>query len=510
MALIEVEFLKAPFEATVGLVLKTGRAVPVATLPPLGDDRLLLTFLWQDDPRIEGNFPGFSPPPGTILLRSSVRLTHASVAEIRLQPNTLGSSLTGTVWLLATATLNQVVLTLVGFDPGSGAVPLAVPQPLGALPLPAPNGAGIVAAALVADDSTITLRLATSALDNLAQPPASRLPAFLAEAGAGAANWLVHVPAELFVGMVLDPLVAGLSPPPGGTIVEEAPRASWVQHQGGAWGVLAGAGLEKKDACPGLFGAVDMSVEVTVSARFVEKHDESRIEIGLTIEVNASDWDAFRCWLGSAGFVSLGLGLVNPVLGIVAAIGSLTAVGEIVRGEVGAEAGSLSVDDFTEVSRTTSTVSYVGSVPVDPLPFSPNHSFALGPTGLDIRGTIIPIAPTHAVSFNPNQGSLVGAWASRVNCSLRSMDHAFDFQHVLVADNLKNASKLTLRTDAGEQVFDLDRWASERAPRTAAGRGRVIDAPGQALSLRANRVALIHRGELVIATPLNTLTRENA
>lgn len=717
MALIEIEFLKSAFEATVGLVVKAGRAIPFPTLPPLGDDRLILTFRWQGDPLIEAGFLGFAPPPGTILLRSSVVLTHASLAEIRLQPDTRGVSVTGTAWLLATATRNQVVLTLVGFDPGSGPVPLAVPQLLGALPLPSLDGAGIVAAALVADGSTATLRLATSVLDNPLQTPVNRLPTLLAEPDAVPANWLIHVPAEFFVGMVLDPLVSSLSPPPDGTIIEESPRASWIQHEDGAWGVSARAGLEKIDACPDLFGQVDLSVEVIVTARFVENLADSRIDVGLTIEVNTSDWDSFRCWLGTGGIGSLGLGLINPYLGIVAGIASLVIISETLRHEVGDAVSSLSVGHFTEVSRTTSTVSYMGLVPIEPLPFSGGVVFALGPTGLDVRGLITAVSPDHALSFDPDRGPLMGSWTSAINCSNRSMDHAFAFQDVLVKDTLellgrpvrgvpvtvyltsiaepvgkcwiqmpdarpnlpvrvkgpgmrvgdtgfvvlhtsaglrayalappvaipsslpgtqrvidtfcdtwrvplnvieiqdlkwvepppdyhwghdplrqwqivvqglaedfaievrtsagdsqplatqadftvsagraaielvtdaktdlvlhvpnagsetnlilttrwllpqhreafeapvlafsKTASQLTLRTDAGERTFDLDRWGSATGTRAVSGRTRVVNREGQGLSLPANRVALIHQGELVIAATLNTLTRED-
>lgn len=725
MALIEIEMLKAAFELTVRLVVNAAQAVPYPTLPPPSDDRLILTFSWQGDPLIEAGFPGFAPPPGTVLLRSSVVLTHASLAEIRLQPDTRGTSVTGTAWLLATATLNQVVLTLVGFDLGLGHFPLAVPQMLGEFPLPSPAGVGIVKAALVADGSTVTLRLATSALDNPLQPPANRLPALLAQPDAGTPNWLIHIPAAFFIEMVLDPLVSFCSSPPDGTIIEESPRAWWIQ-QDGAWSVWAKAGLEKIDACPGLFGDVDISTEVTVSARFVEKSD-SRIDIGLTIEVNASDWDSFRCWLGSAGLGSLTFGLINPYLGMVAAIASLTGVSEYLRHEVGDATKSLSVRDFTEVSRTASTVSLAGSFPIEPLPFSSDVTFALGPTGLDIQGQIFPIAPDHLTSFIPDRGPLPGSWKGNINCSHRSMDHSFTFQ-ALVADELrvggrlvrgvpvtvyltsiaepagkcwiqnldsrvhfttpdgieldalpvpikapgmregdtgfvvlhtsaglrayvlgplpatpvglpgmqslidnfcdrvqmplraidilelrwvepppdynwghdplrqwqiivqglaedaaievrantsegplfatgadfaassgrgaitlvtnsetdlvlhtpnagseanvtlitrwllpqhreafaapvrafsKTGSMLTLHTDAGVRTFDLNRWKSDIATHVATGRTRVIDGQGQSLSLPGNRVALIHQGELVIATPVNTLTREN-
>jgi hypothetical protein len=437
MALIAIEFRRPTFETAIQLVAKAGRAVPVPTLPPLGDDRLILTFDWQGQPTIETGFDSFAPPAGSILLKYSVVLTHASVAEIRLQPDTPGVSATGTVWLLATATLSEVMLTLVGFDPGTGPVPLAAPPRLGTLPLPKPQGAGIVAAALVASPATVTLRLATSASDNPLHPPANRLQALHAESATGTTNWLIHLPAELFVEMVLQPLISRLSSLPDGMVIEEALRASWVQHESGDWGVSASVGLKQLNACPGLFGGVDMSVDVKVSAQFKGNLETKAIDVALAIEVDASDWDSFRCWLGSAGFVSFGLGLFDPIAGFVATIASLTVVGEVVRSDVGAQTKALGVRDFTEVSRTASAVSYSGSFPVEPVPFSSDVSFRIGPAGIDILGTALLVAPEHATSFNPDRGPLVGSWNSEINCSNRSMDHSFAFQDVMVADMLK-------------------------------------------------------------------------
>lgn len=118
---------------------RTGPAVPVPTLSAIGDDRLILTFNWQGDPLIDTGFPGFVTPPRSILLRHSVALHHSSLAEIKLQPNTPGTGLTGVAWILATVTASQAVLTLVGFDAGKGAVALVSPKLLGIFPYPIPK-----------------------------------------------------------------------------------------------------------------------------------------------------------------------------------------------------------------------------------------------------------------------------------------------------------------------------------------------------------------------------------
>jgi hypothetical protein len=149
------------------------------------------------------------------------------------------------------------------------------------------------------------------------------------------ANWLIHVPSAFFVDMIAGPFRAGLANLPDKTTVEDAATASWLMINSGSWGVRARAGIEKEDACPGLFADVDLSVEISAEASFVPNPDEERIDVGLTIGADASDWDSFRCWLGTGGIATIAAAIVNPLLAIPTALASLVYVSESVRTAVG-------------------------------------------------------------------------------------------------------------------------------------------------------------------------------
>jgi hypothetical protein len=450
MAIIETEILRDTFEALVSLVVKTSPAIPTPTLQALGDDRLIRQFNWHGRPVIVPGFPGYAPPPGSVILRATVKVGHVSVAELRVSPGSLGATVDADAWVLVTPTPAAVDLTVVAFAiKGAQASVLAVPVRIGNLPLPAPDDAGVVRAALVAGERVVTLRMATALADDVFLPPANRLPAVIdpPDADAKENNWLIHIPALFFTEWVLSRLQDGLDPPPAGTTIESAPSARWTLFSQNlfsllTWGVLASAGVEKKDACPSIFGDVDVSVEVTVSAAITPNQEENRIDLRLSVATNASDWDTFRCWLGSGGLAGMALGLVNPFLGVAAAIGSLVYIGEEVRHGVGAAAGGLQISNFTEVERTASSVTYAGSVPVQPLPFSTGTSMAIGAHGLDVRGTMLAIEPDHALSFVPDGGTLGGTWKRRINCSHRSFDAEFVPQPVLIKDDLVLAGRV--------------------------------------------------------------------
>jgi hypothetical protein len=454
MAIIETEVLRGTFEAMVSLVVKTSPTIPTPTLQPLGNDRLIRQFTWEASPHLVPGFPGYTPPAGSLVLQVPIKVAHVSIAELRLSPGALGTTVDADAWILVTPTPTAVDLTLVGFAAkGAQASVLAVPVRIGGLPVPAPEGVGVVRAALVAGDRVVVLRMATSFANDVFLPLANRLPAVIdpPDADGKNNNWLIHVPAAFFTEWVLSRLQDALNPPRAGTTIEAGPSAQWTlfpqnfpQFPSGpyTWSVVASAEIEKEDACPSLFGDVDVSVEVTVSAAVTPNETENRIDIRLTVATNASDWDSFRCWLGSGGLAGMALGLVNPFVGIAAAIGSLIYVGEKVRHEVGDEAGALHIDGFTEIERTTSTVTYAGSVPVQPLPFSSEISMVTGESGLDVRGTMLAIEPGHVLSFLPSGGVLGGTWHRRIDCSARSFGATFAPQPVLIRDDLQLFGKV--------------------------------------------------------------------
>jgi hypothetical protein len=437
MSLIEVEFLRTTFEAFVGVVAKSHAVVPTPTLAPIGGDRLISQFTWHGDPEIVTEMPGYAPPAGTVLFRSSVTVAHVSVAELRANANATGASVDGHAWLLAATSLSQVSLSVVGFAVGEAAPAILTPAVmLEGMPIPVPNQVALVQTAIVADASTVVVRLATALTDDIYRPLAGRLPARLSEIG-GSTNWLIHVPAQVFCDLVMKPISDAMSGPLDGATIEEMPAATWCQVPGGAWGVRVHAGLEKKNACPGLFGKVDISVDVVGNAGFTADPANSQIMIALEIVTDTSDWDSFRCWLGSGGIGSVILNLFVPYTGVVAAIGSLVYISETLRSKVGDAAAARGVPNFTQTGHTDSTVTYAGAFPVQPLPFSTSFAYDFGPEGFDLSGMIVPLPPTHVTQFKPDNGPLKGTWTRKVNCSHRSVDTHFAFKPVVVSDNLQ-------------------------------------------------------------------------
>src|SRR5207249_9391991 len=226
MAMIEVEFLTETFKAIAGLVAKSHAVVPTPTLTPIGEDRLIREFTWIGDPEIFTEMPGYVPPAGTILLRGAVRMAHVSIAELRANANAPGGSVDGYAWLLVAASPGQVSLSLVGFGVGQAAPSILTPPvSLEALPIPAPSQVGIVQAALVADTSTVAVRLATAISDDLYRPLVGRLPARLSTIG-GSTNWLIHVPAQFFCNIVMGLISEEINGTLDGATMEEMPTAT--------------------------------------------------------------------------------------------------------------------------------------------------------------------------------------------------------------------------------------------------------------------------------------------
>src|SRR4029079_15598113 len=118
-------------------------------------------------------------------------------------------------------------------------------------------GAGApTAAAVLLWEEIVTIRFVTSPLDNLFATPLN----VLADTGN---NWAIRMSPEVFTDNVLRTFQEGLNPLPSGTSIEDPAEAAWVERDG-AWRVSGSIGVEKEDACPGLFGDVDMSVTIDV------------------------------------------------------------------------------------------------------------------------------------------------------------------------------------------------------------------------------------------------------
>src|SRR5262249_46253645 len=148
------------------------------------------------------------------------------------------------------------------------------------------------------------LRFATNASDDLYVPTLN----MLASAGD---DWSIRLSGDFFADQLVARLQDAVAKLPSGTSLEDAPGASWGEHDGN-WAAIGSMGVVKKDACPGIFGDVDVSVTVDVvltpSANIAAVPPQ--LILTLQLESDASDWDSFRCWLGSGGIFSDLLGYV--------------------------------------------------------------------------------------------------------------------------------------------------------------------------------------------------------
>jgi len=137
---------------------------------------------------------------------------------------------------------------------------------------------------------------------------------------------LIRVSGEAFADLLRDQLTDALDPPPreaGSRRRHTAVWVNWAPAQGQAgWAAVANCAVEQRDACPGgIFGAIDLSVDVTatLSARVVDvPPTDHGLELNLSLANDASDWDVFRCWLGTGGIGALFFGVtVTPILGVI-------------------------------------------------------------------------------------------------------------------------------------------------------------------------------------------------
>ena len=255
MALIEMEFLKAPFCATVGLVVRAYAAVPFPALPSLGADRLMSAVEWQGDPVHETDLAGLPATPGTLIFRSKVRVTHVSLAELHGSLNALGTTTDGIAWILIAPELGKVearmMVRMIAFAVDGGArTALDVLTPLGSIPIDSPAGLTIVRLAVIASEDLIVLRFATAPFDDVLAPPANRLPNWLASpSGGGLSNWLLHLPSSIFVDMVAERLGVAIGDLPTNTVLEQHVATSW-QPVGSGWGVRATSRSRRSTPAP--------------------------------------------------------------------------------------------------------------------------------------------------------------------------------------------------------------------------------------------------------------------
>lgn len=431
MSVIEMELAGGRF-AALAQFLASAAGIPAPIFGVLGSDRLISGLEWGPLTPVAAQAPGVADIPGTVMTRASLAVDHVSVAELATpvaSPPTRTQLTAWVRWSLSTG--GGMTAAIVRLDaPGTSQV-LSPPLTVANRRIPLQAVGDVQQAGIFFRDDVVTLRFCTSPADSVMAPTSNR------SADRGAA-WSFFLSSGVFVDSLRDRMDAALANLPDDTDVEDALSASW-QQQDGQWAAVAVAGLEKEDACPTLFGRVDMSVQITARMQPKPNLTTRNIDLALHLDGNASDWDSFRCWAGSAGIGLALLGIVvPPFITFPAAIGSLILVGEIVRGDVGSQVGSQDVgSDFAPVGSGTSWAEYAGTAPLPSLPFPggiPSDA-VVGPDGLLTWGDSLTILPaTHQVVWLPLSETLPGGWYGRVNCRESRWDQTYECEPVRVTD----------------------------------------------------------------------------
>lgn len=439
MALVEVELRRATFEALLQLITSAA-PTPEPTLSALGPDRLITGIQWASV-TVGPAPPGYLAPAGMLTARAQATVSHISVDELESDPLTPPARASTTAWLLVSlsaARPTDLVVSLLQVDIDAGVTSFPVPVRLGLQSVAPSSLAASSGSMLVLADDVVTIRFASSPADELMLRPANRLLS-----GGGEGDWLVRVDGQVFVEQVLGRLRDATDPPPAGAVVEDAPVAAWTDHLTGAWRVVGGVGLLKEDACPGVFGDVDISLGVTVQLSLVPDIDAVPTRLGLRLSVasNVSDWDSLRCWAGTGGLAGVLGEMVTPFLGFTLGLGSLIGISEKIRLAAGEEvAGSNLGGAMTEVGRTSTSADYEGTMPL-PAVGNTVLSADVGPDGLLVRGNLLLLGATHRVSFQPNSGVVAGSWHGFFSCRQDAYRQEYLLPSVQISDEAQILGK---------------------------------------------------------------------
>jgi hypothetical protein len=432
MGLIELEFNELLFRTITDLML-TAAPIPFPTLDTLGSDRLISGMAWSHT--VLGLAPpGYAVPPGTLSARADLKIRHVSVAELDLNPHAF-SETNAIGWLLLRPSLTRLHVDAIQIDVAGGAPHVFSPQlPVGFQRMDVSAAAGglgaLLGSSLVHTENVVTFRLVTDPTDDLLAPGANRLN----EVPNGG-NWLLRISGEVLASQLRDRLTASVSPPPAGTVVEDASSAAWTTVDTGLspWGVFGSVGLKKEDACPGIF-SVDISVAVEATLTFQVLENDKKLKIQLVVGSNVSDWDSFRCWAGTGGLGSIVLGAItHPLVGVAEAIASLAYVGEMIRIEAGSGVVGHGVGgDMTKVSSTSTSATYesVMNLPVPGM----IRSGAVDGSGVVVASSVLALAADHRVVFSPDGGTLSGRWSGHYSCGNHEWEQTYDQEGVSISD----------------------------------------------------------------------------
>ncbi|MFG2825636.1 hypothetical protein ACGFX4_40180 [Kitasatospora sp. NPDC048365] len=425
MALVEVEFAEGIFHNTLLLML-TEAPIPVPTFQGLPDDHLITGIDWGGTITFDATPDGSPAPPNTMTARVDVTIRHIAIAELEADPNTEEASSAAVFWLHLWVLGPGLVIDLSRVDI-AGQAPQDVGRQVWKFTLNL-NEVEFVTGSIHHADRYVTLRLATTGADDLSAPPANHL-----KVHGDHHDFLVRISGEAFADGLASQVTRQLATLPQGMTVQEYPHAAWGNwapmigwRPDWAWAAVANCRLNKQDACPALFEDVDVSVEAitALSVEILPPQDDpdgpQELEQTLHLSGDASDRDAFSCFMGTGGMAALFFGVtLNPVVGVIVGVGAAIALGEILRGRVGRELQDLDVATFTRIAVDDHSATYKRRSPLpDVLQRLSDLHWTVDQNGLMISGKAPLIFPAHHVpDFKPPPGPLPGDWAGgRYNC----------------------------------------------------------------------------------------------
>ncbi|RFU40160.1 hypothetical protein DZF91_18545 [Actinomadura logoneensis] len=473
MALVEAEFDEGLFLRVLALMLSEA-PLPVPTFPGLPDGQLLTGIDWSAGITLDATPDGSAPPADTMAARAEGTVRHLSVAELEADPHAAEHATPAVFWLHLWVLGSGLLIDLRSVDL-AGQGPRDVGHRLWRFGLDL-DEARIVDGAIHHADGYVTLRLSTTGTDDLSAPPVHHLDQPPHQSN----DFLVRVSGEVFADALAAQLTRQLAPPPQGTTVEEYPHAAWGNWAPGlgwrprwGWAAVADCVLKKPDACPALFGPVDVSVEITAALSVeVRKPDtapdpdpahpgapppdvppgtppgtppgappKAELEQTLHLSGDASDWDVFRCFLGTGGIGGLLFGIAtNPVVGVIIGAVGLIALGEIVRGQVRQQVRDVDAPPFVRVGSDDGGVTYRRRTPLpDILQSLDRLEWNVDQDGLMVSITRVVLPGRHVPDFQPPPGPLTGAWGGgRYDCGTGRWhpDDRYTLAPVAIADRV--------------------------------------------------------------------------
>jgi hypothetical protein len=387
--------------------------------------------------------PAFAGLGGALFATCPLTIRHVSMAELEASATAPRVETPATARLMIRAEPNLLVVDLIGLEPAGRALQTFPPVRIARRRIDTGPMLWPVAGALLRKDEIVTLRFATATGDNLLAPPLNRL-------NPSEDTWLVRVSGGVFADQVRRALEDATNPPPAGTEVEDPATASWMPTVVNApgsvaqWGAVGNVGVIKPDACPTLFGSVDVSVGITAVLTIEpdvlpvpNPPPPTTASVWLRIKADASDWDAFRCWAGSAGLASLILGVVaSPFTGIAAGISSLVLMGDYIRSEAMTGVGGNAAPGFTRVNQDGSTVLYRSTLPLTGFG-NQTKDVTVDGDGLTIVGEFPELAAAdHAVEPLADDHNLAVAWSGHYDCRAGHWEESLEVAPLIVRDRV--------------------------------------------------------------------------